>query len=1433
MKTRWYARQLILFAFCFSMACSSDSCSCDGFVQQEFPVDKVDKTIPSSGTVRLTADGLGFLEDNLDGIIGGALGSGNGLEFCVPEGADPKICYLGETCNDGSSGCQLTLDVDSASFDPEQPNVLNVEIVIGGLDETISVEVPGLFSDRDCLLTLHHPSDQALPAKIGASIPITFTVDQTSPFKDVRIEFGDLELNDDELDFDIDGNTFSDIALCETVDGATGLGFIRDALLPVLQDQFEPLLRDAVDGFLCVPCDNGCPGASTCNVDDNTCRFNDDTCPQNPLGISGQLDLGAVLADFTEEPTAAVDLTARVADQVVMNDGVTLALRSGFDPVDNSICVPADPTTRKFTSPGLSPTMGGNLRPDGTPFHFGLAYHKQGIEELLWSVWASGGTCLKVGTESFDLVTTGAFGALLPSIRQLTYSQTSAAYVKIVPQLPPKVTLGANDVVAAGNSYTINDPLMTVDWKDFDIHIYGFVQDRFTRILTIRVDLLLPIALAADGMGGIVPILGDFEGALTNERILEAGLVAEDPERVLELLPTLIGFALPALGDSLAAPIEIPEFFGFRIKLGPGDITSIDNNQSIAIFGELELAGSPYAVRSQTSIAKTTLDMSRRTRTGLVQPQVKLNMIDLPQPGVSSLPLEYSYRVDGANWSMYVRSAEVIVDHPLLVMPGEHTIEVRARYVGQPYTVDPTPAKTTVVVDWEAPTVEIERNLQTISLEATDLVDRADQLEYRHKLITGNAPAAWSDWSAKSTIDLDAIDAPDRFRLDVEARDRAGNVGADTQTVTWHAALEKDTAAPTTTSNSPQANRFGCTAAGGANPTDLGWLLLVAAGLFIGRRRRRRRFDWRLLGLLAVLAVSACKCGDDTGETLVCEPACAEGSQCVEGECVVTAQCSTDEDCPEGERCNDGGTCIPDPTCDELCDCPDGEYADCSDGCACIPYCEGGCEDGTFCCYDSDSCETLPDPCADQVCDPGFGPAVETEPNPDNETCDIKPGTCGCEKLPPLPLGWHGHYASIDRNAGTTAIGTYNSTYEDLMIGTVNAALDVTWYFVDGVPAGGDVEGALDGPRGGVGDKGEDVGRYTSLVIDDAGNLHAFYRDDDNGSLKWAQGTPNGGAYDFAIEVLDDEGDTGYWTSAVYLDGKIHVVYSVFSVDDGAGGYATELRHIAFDTPGSPADPTATRLTVVSGASDNPCGVNCERRDKCIVPLAACQEPTSDCADDCAADGNVCWMGSCVALYEKPANSYARSLGTNAELSATPDGGLLLVYWDYTQNSVVWTRFDGTAWGAANVLGDGTGPWASGMVDANDNLHLAYMEGTTPPQLTYRDVTNDVTEIVVDGMRDTVDWWLVNDIGEDVDLRVATDGTVELLFQDATQHTLNLATRNGANSWTVTEVAAPGDYTGAHGFYATMLKLPDVQFSVDLVIDNQADPTVAAPEFHE
>ena len=59
------------------------------------------------------------------------------------------------------------------------------------------------------------------------------------------------------------------------------------------------------------------------------------------------------------------------------------------------------------------------------------------------------------------------------------------------------------------------------------------------------------------------------------------------------------------------------------------------------------------------------------------------------------------------------------------------------------------------------------------------------------------------------------------------------------------------------------------------------------------------------------------------------------------------------------------------------------------------------------------------------------------------------------------------------------------------------------------------------------------------------------------------------------------------------------------------------------------------------------------------------------------------------------------------------------------------------------------------------------------------------------------------------------------------------ATRQGAGQWAPAVLAAPGNpYTGAHGFYSTMIRSESDAIAVEYVVDSQADTPTAFPIFH-
>lgn len=1380
MSRSWSARELLGFGVSkraavwlvgalFIAACSDDGCSdcsCGGFEQGPYPANA--PHVELSGQVRITPSGLNFVEDNLGGIVAGALP--DGLSFCVPE--SNMICQ-GSTCSDGSPGCDLSMTIDDASISTTPPDTLNVAVIIGGLDETLPIEILG----APCEAKLELRGNSSLPGQIEAGLPVTFSVDPIT--EDVQIQLGEISINFDDLKIEIDPGpdaNFLERLTCEGTDAVAGIGFVRDLITGQLTPELQTAVDDIVGEQLCRTCDASTPcSVGTC--DEGVCRYPDDRCVPRTLGIEGKFLLGDALADFTEHPESAMDLVIKAADYTTVNDGVTIGLRSGYEPDMLRRCVPSDPTRRPSDAPvALSNSIVGNTKPGGQPFMFGLGYHKRAVQHLLWSVWGSGATCLLVSSDSLDSfsLSTSLFASLLPSLRDVTASG-SAVYIKIVPQKAPDVILGQNTVTPSGESYSIDDPLITIDWKDMDIHIYAFGQERWTRLFTLRGDLQVPVAIVP-GMNQITPIIGDLSAAISNVRPIEYELVAEDEQKLKDLLPTLLGVALPALAGSLVDPIDLPDLLGLQLAIGQDDITSVDNNEMIAIYANLATTTQPYRLGVKPIITSSKVHYETK-ESGFPSPKVELGVMALPTDLFSSAEeLEFSWRVGDGFWSHWTRSNKLQINDPTLVIPGAHRVEVRARYMGRPESESAIVAAQELVIDWDEPTVQIERNGLKLSAFVEDTVPQDVMVRWR--LVGEGHDGSWSAWSSEREFVLTHV--PDGLRVDVEARDREGRVSGDTRTI--HQTL----------GSAPTEPKTGCNSAGGA-PL---WALLLLPLFFI-----RRKNALKALALTAVLLGTACS--DDATTPSPCA-SCPDGTYCgPENSCV--EGCQTAQDCAEGQQCSDGA-CVSqcEASCAEQCG-PDA-ISSCGtdDVCVCTDYCDGGCEDGAFCCRDSNSCQVLEDPCGKTVCDEGFGPVVVQEPSGDEATCEIDAGACECQELPPLPLGFHGMYLSMAQAGSTTLVAAYNATYTDLMVGAFEGAGEPVWYFVDGVPASGDVTGSLNGPRGGIRDRGDDLGTHTAIAVDSAGVAHIFYRDEEEGVMKYARGTGSGTDWSFETKAFDETVGAGFYPDALVKDGQVHVVYLADNVGEAGAGFNAEIRHATFAEGDAFSAVSADFGVVYTAGASNPCGGNCRAADRCFVAQSTCARPSNDCAGDCA-EGTACFEGTCLAIYEAPAGSFPGTTGLLNQLQETTDG-LILSFYDHRDWSGAYTVFDGSAWATPTFIGTPSGPYVSAVMDSNSEIHVAFMDPSAK-RLAYR-APGGAVEMIADGLRDTSAGWIVNEIGEDVMLRFNANDELVALFQDSTRHTLHLATRGG-NGWTIQTLAGRDVFTGSHGFYATMLKAPE------------------------
>ncbi|MFU8802533.1 MAG: MYXO-CTERM sorting domain-containing protein [Bradymonadaceae bacterium] len=1392
MGWRLRSRTAFLFLAVLVAACSNDGCGCDGFEEGPFPEDHYDKTVPLGAQVRVSSHGLSFLEDEVPNLLGGALP--DGLSFCVPAGSESGLsfCHEDTICDDGSQGCQLEFAMEETRLVPTPPNFLHIAVDIGDVHERMPVTLPlGI----KCWLNLYKKGNTNAPAILTANVPIEFAIDQQSPTKDLQIKIDDIDVVLDDLDY---GLSNRGLLGCGLVSGTVKLfadGLLRGLIDDALKDQVLPMIREQ----LCRSCGDGdqpCPSNASCQDVDGApmCLYDaDDECVPILLGMEGKLLTNNLLGEYAQFEPANLDVMVRGADEATVDTGLSLAFRTGFQPEALDRCAPVDLTTRPtFDNIPLSPTINGEVRPhNGEPFMIGIGVHRRILQHAFWSAWAGGALCLQVGTETVDLLHTGTIGAVLPSVRALAESN-AAIYLIVAPQKAPDVVFGENRVSEQGNNLVVDDGLITLEWDDLDVHFYGFVLERFTRLFTLRADVRLPVALVPDGDGSIIPAIGDIENALTNMRPSNYEILGEDPQRLIDLLPTLMGLAIPALMDSLSDPIELPELMGYRLVIGPEDMRGVDENEFLGIFADLEpVPPSAYRVALTTLVTHHEVELGRRTQTGIERPRVLLDVmgVNTAVGPVSSDEMEYSYRVGGGAWSLFGSGPRLEINNPVFTLQGSHRIDVRTRYKGEPDSVQLEPTTLDVLVDYEPPTVRAERIGTVVSLEGYDVVDGPADLRYRYRILDGQQVLVdWTEWSVSSTIELAGRGLPGRFTFDAEVRDRAGYVGEASRMMTLESSDE------ITRTTSPTGGCACASTSGTGGGEGLGWALGLLGLLWLSRRRRsiRRRSIRRrsikassvIFGLaILVVFLSSTACGgcsdEETIEARTCDDGCLANFVCDDGECVPLG-CEADEECDEA-ICLDGvctSGCRDDGQCGD--DCADDEFGVCTGNqCACQTYCKDGCEETDFCCRESNSCQGYPDWCADLKCDKGFEPELMDRGTADPNTCNVDGGRCECVSLPPLPMGWYGLYGSFGVGGGVKAVSVHNRTYRDLMVGILDTNNQPTWHWVDGVPVDGEITGDLQGPRGGISARGTRVGNHTAMVVDDAGQIHVFYHDIDQKALKYARGNADG---EFSMRHLDLESDAGFWTNAVLVDGQIHVVYAAYGAD-----HQSEMRYFSFaadtDFAAFEVEPTVIYETTPADVRSGPAG-------------------------------------------------YKTATGLFNEISVTEEG-LLVVFYDHTIENVAWIEMVDGEWEMPQFLGTISGPYVSGRKDAEGVLHLAYMD-VSIPGLVYWRSDSVLPELILDGARDTAQGWMIAEVGESVSLRLRSNGQVSVVFQDATRHILYGGERSEAGAWTVAPIGGGGEaFDGSHGFFA-ITKAHSAGYLIgEFVINNQSEPSEAYPVFYE
>jgi len=425
---------------------------------------------------------------------------------------------------------------------------------------------------------------------------------------------------------------------------------------------------------------------------------------------------------------------------------------------------------------------------------------------------------------------------------------------------------------------------------------------------------------------------------------------------------------------------------------------------------------------------------------------------------------------------------------------------------------------------------------------------------------------------------------------------------------------------------------------------------------------------------------------------------------------------------------------------------------------------------------------------------------IEFTAEGDPRRCDDDAFDCGCRDIPPAPIGIVGRFNDLAIHGATGWISAYSDTYGDLIVGRRDENGTIQWQWVDGLPTGVMPDANPTGPRGGHTLPGPDVGRYTSMAISSDGGLHIAYYDFDNRSLKYAHGAPSGDGHDWTIVVLDDEGDSGRWSS-ISLDpqGRPGVAYRVGSVEG-----ISQVRYIqANSVAPTMADDWGVPLILHARVLENP---------------------------------------------DPETGTYPEGTGLFTTQARTSEGAAIVAWYDRSAGQLYWSRMVEAGFGQPEILagwesedsalmGD-MGANVDLTLDENDNAYFCFQDGLTDslrylaPELGHQEWVDDGVWLDVGGRAHSV-----HVVGDDCNIELDVQGRPLMVYQDSTMQALLLRRRDrqtvdDRNEWGRRQ-ALRGDtdrFMGSFGFYTSAVVQGNRLYVSHFVYRNHVEPPASGLE---
>lgn len=1401
---RKYARGVFLV---LGLAACGRTSGCSGCDQEGEPFPDKDR-VHSAVQVRLTEPGLTFLEENLEPLLAEAIP--DGLNICVPgQGGDVaglvQWGFCQQACGgDGEMGCPVNIGIGAVDLSALEPATLRAVVNFQELSADFDVAADPIVS---CSVSIRGP---------GFPVSVDLELSTPEPTRNLTFRVANPRYRLADLDIQLQGNDGFLSPLCDVIDGVINFPIIGDVVFDLLQGfidgQLTGLIAGFVDDFTCRKCDEGnaCPINQGAQCVDGTCMIGD-TCVAAPLGLEGALDLGDLLGGFSPGLEAKIGYLATPGSYVqVENSGLSLGVISGaVSPHNRCVPVRAQPEN---VEPPRADALRFNEAPGGAPFEVGIGISDVIVRHFLWAAFNSGTLCLALTTDTIEQLSVATLGIALPNLRSLARGDAPIA-ITLSPQEVPVATFGRNIVVDDPDDpgqRVLQEPLLTLEIPNLWLDFHLFMEDRWVRIFSLSADVSVPVGVDFTPDNKIVPMLGDLGTALRNVRGHNGEIMRDDPSRLAALLPVLLRPLTSLVADGLLSPIELPDVMGYSIDMQAGSVTSIQDNAFLAVFANLERVpgedgmGAAFSVETAVELRGVHVPPTEEFSSGAPdawrKPFVKV-AVDAWDGTDEDADMEFSWRVDQGTWSLFTAHREMEIRDPVLLLQGRHRLEVRARRIDDYRSLDLTPAELEFLIDSVAPEVTLSDSAEgAVRVAVADIVSPVEAIRLDFRLDGG-------EWQV---LDGDVIEAPEAARVEVRAVDEAGNVG--------EGVLARDESA--LIGRLPPDQRDGgggcggcATSGGGADPFAV--LCLLGGFLLLRRRRLGPHGGAGLLLLLVGLVPPACS--DDSkssGDDDQVDAGPPDGGP-------NPGECKSNEECEANETCRDGECvllpCMGDESCAGMqCDGDARPLCNNMGVCQCEPFCGDGCGEGQYCCLSANECRNVPQACAGTQCDPGFEIVVTSAGQVNTTTCQVEGVECGCVEKMPLDPGFIGRHSDMTVAGGVAWFSAYAEKYGDLVVGRRERDGAFTWWWVDGLPEDGAIEGGPSGPRGGVAAPGDDVGLYTAIGRGPEGEVHVAYYDNTHKALRYALGVPSGDAYDWTIRTLDATGDAGRWASlSVNARGVPGIAYRV-ARNRAAEGWVSEVRYVLARNarPAGDADWNAP-FTLQQTPREEPCGGLCGMGEACVAETGTCGRITRGMCDAECGEGQACVEGACqaVAALPDPPRTYPEGTGLFTSQTRDLEGNPVVAWYDRTRGALWLSRFVDAGfaepemhagWGHADEDRDGDmGTNVDVAVDADGEIHLCYQDGMTD-SLRYLAPGLDRDEWVDDGVRRQAGprEYEVHVVGEDCNMRLDANGDPVLVYQDATSHDILLARRDSEGNWIRSTLRGEEPaFEGSFGFY--------------------------------